>query len=116
MPDLLHPSDEPDADEAEEKGIDDGAFVAAGTAEDRIEADLLVRACEEAGIPATVRSPREGLMGKLSAPVDSLTILVRNTDLEKARALLSERKAELESNQGEAEKAAEAEEAETEKR
>ena len=111
MTDLLHPTEGPDEDEQPEAGLEDGDFVAAGTADDRLQADLLVAACEEAGIPAVVRSGRDGLVGKLSAPVDDLQILVEQKDLPRAQALLAERKAALQSDQAGAQKAAEDEEA-----
>ena len=111
MTDLLHPDEGPDDDEQDEAGLEDGDFVPAGTADDRLEADLLVSACQEAGIPAVVRSGRDGLVGKLSAPVDDLQILVRQTDLSRAQALIAERKTALESDQAGAQKAAEDEEA-----
>jgi len=96
MPDVLHPAEGPDADAAsDEKGLDDGDFVVAATADDRIEASLLLRACEEAGIPAIVRAPRESMAGMLDAPADIHEILVRTTDLQRARGVLSERKATL---------------------
>ena len=57
MADLLHP-DETDQEEGPETPFDPGDFVVALAAEDQMEAQLLVSACEEAGIPALVQSPR----------------------------------------------------------
>lgn len=112
MPDLLHPAEGPDDDDAsDDKGLDDGDFVVAATADDRLEADLLARACDEAGIPAIVRAPRESMVGKLDAPTDVLEILVRTTDLARARGILAERKASLEGNAAANERAAVEEEA-----
>jgi hypothetical protein len=115
MPDVLHPAEGPDGDDdGEEQGLDDGDFVEVASADDGIEADLLRAACEDAGIPAIVRAPRQSMVGKIDAPSDSHTILVRNLDLEKARALIAERKAQLEADPEAAARAAEEEEAEEE--
>ena len=112
MPDLLHPAEGPDDDEGgDQDGLADGDFVVAATADDRIEAGLLVRACEDAGIPAIVRAPRESMVGKIDAPADSHEILVRTTDLARARVLLADRRASLAGDQALNEQAAVDEEA-----
>jgi len=109
MADLLHPegAEEDDVQEAPE---DPGEFEVAGTAADALEADLLWRALEDAGIPAIVRSPRADFAGKLDAPVDLFTLLVPSRDLPQARSLLEERRAALESDPEGAARAAEQEE------
>ena len=66
-----------------------------------------------AGIPAIVRSPRSDVAGKLDAPVDLFSLLVPTRDLARARSLLEEQRAALESDPDSAARAAEeAEEAE----
>ena len=103
---LLPVADFPAAD-------DPGQFEIAGTAADALEADLLWRALEDAGIPAIVRSPRSDVAGKLDAPVDLFSLLVPTRDLARARSLLEEQRAALESDPDSAARAAEeAEEAE----
>jgi hypothetical protein len=110
MPDLLHPEGGPEEDDdQDEHGLDDGNFVVAGTAQDRFEADLLRSACDEAGIPTLVRAPRDSMVGKIDAPTETLELMVRSGDLERARALISERKAALEADPEGAERAAIAE-------
>ena len=69
MSDLLHP-DETDQDEAPETPFDPGDFVLAMEAEDQMQAQILVAACEDAGIPAILQSPRSGPVGTISSPVD----------------------------------------------
>jgi Putative prokaryotic signal transducing protein len=113
MADLLHP-DESDQDETPEAPFDPGEFVLALAAEDQMESQLLVSACEEAGIPAIVQSPRSGPVGTIASPVDGFNILVPRRDLERARALLQERKQALEADPDGAARAAEEEEAQTE--
>src|SRR5712692_1167692 len=110
MADLLHP-DESDQEEAEETPFDPGDFVLAMSAEDQMEAQLLVAACEEADIPAILQSPRSGPVGTISSPVDGFNILVPQRDLEKAMKLLEERRAALEADPEGAARAAEEEEA-----
>ncbi len=114
MADLLHP-DQSDEEETQEAPIDPGDFVLALSAEDALEAQLLVAACEEAEIPAILQSPRSGLVGNIASPVDGFNILVPKRDLAKAQALLQERKAALEADPAGAARAAEEEEAEGEK-
>ena len=112
MPDLLHPAEAPDVDDdGDQAGLDDGDFVVAAIADDPIEAGLLVRACEDAGIPAIVRAPRESMVGKIDAPADSHEILVRTTDFERARVILGDRQAVLAGDQAVNEQAAVDEEA-----
>jgi hypothetical protein len=110
MPDLLHPAEGPESedDDAQQGDDEGGDFVQAGTAEDQIEANLLVSACEEAGIPALVRAVRDSMVGKLDSPANGLAIMVRTADFERARALLSEQKAALEADPEAAARAAEA--------
>jgi hypothetical protein len=114
MTDLLHPADS-GQDELPETPFDPGDFVLAMSAEDLIEAQLLVAACEEAGIPALLQSPRSGPVGTIASPVDGFHILVPQRALSRALPLLQERKAALESDPDGAALAAESEEAETEK-
>jgi len=114
MADLLHP-DEGEQDEAPEKPSDLGEFVVAMAAEDQMEADLLLSACDEAGIPAILQSPRSGPVGTISSPVDGFNILVPRKDAARALPLLEERKQALEADPAGAARAAEEEEAETEK-
>jgi len=112
MADLLHPQ-VAEEDEVEEAPDDPGEFEIAGTAADALEADLLWRALEDAGIPVIVRSPRSDVAGKLDAPVDLFSLLVPTRDLARARSLLEEQRAALESDPDSAARAAEeAEEAE----
>lgn len=110
MPDLLHP-DETEQEENAETPFDPGDFVMAMAAEDQMQAQLLVAACEEAGIPAILQSPRSGPVGTISSPVDGFNILVPQRDLEKATKLLEERRAALDSDPEGAARAAEDEEA-----
>ncbi|MFN2547384.1 MAG: putative signal transducing protein [Myxococcales bacterium] len=110
MADLLHPDDSGD-DESEETPSDPGDFVLAMSAEDQMEAQLLVSACEEAGIPAILQSPRSGVVGTIASPVDGFNILVPKRDLSRALAVLEERKAALEADPEGAARAAEEEEA-----
>ncbi|MFL5310575.1 MAG: hypothetical protein ACJ79H_09010 [Myxococcales bacterium] len=110
MADLLHPPDVEQGD-LQEEPQDPGDFEVAGTAADALEADLLWRALEDAGIPAIVRSPRSDFAGKLDAPVDLFTLLVPVRDLAQARSLLTERRAALESDPDSAARAAEEAEA-----
>jgi hypothetical protein len=114
MGDLLHP-DATDEDETEETPFDPGDFVLAWQADDQMQAQVLVGACEEADIPAILQSPRSGLVGKISSPVEGFNILVPKTDLARAQALLEERSAALEADPDGAAKAAEDEEAAGEK-
>jgi hypothetical protein len=110
MADLLHP-DETEQEEAEETPLDPGDFVLAMSAEDQMEAQILVAACEEQEIPAILQSPRSGVVGTISSPVDGFNILVPLRQLEKATKLLQERRAALEADPAGAARAAEEEEA-----
>jgi hypothetical protein len=114
MSDLLHPH-EGEQDETAEDPIDPGDFAIAVAADDQIEAQLLLSACEEASIPALLQSPRSGPVGTIASPVDGFNILVPRRDLARAVALLEERKQALEADPEGAARAAEREEAETEK-
>ena len=113
MADLLHPK-ETDQEEATETPFDPGEFSVALAAEDQMEAQLLVSACEEAGIPAILKSPRSGPVGTIASPVDGFNILVPRRELERARVLLQERQQALEADPDGAARAAEEEEAKTE--
>ena len=113
MADLLHP-DETNQEEGPETPFDPGDFVVALAADDQMEAQLLVSACEDAGIPALVQSPRSGPVGTIASPVDGFNILVPRRELERARALLTERKQALEADPDGAARAAEEEEAQGE--
>jgi len=114
MADLLHP-DETEEEPQPDSPFDPGDFVVAMAAEDQMEAQLLVAACEEADIPAILQSPRSGPVGTISSPVDGFNILVPKRDLDRAIPLLQERKAALEADPDGAARAAEEEEAEGEK-
>jgi len=114
MADLLHP-DATEQDDPPETPIDPGEFVVALAAEDQMEAQLLISACEEAGIPAILHSPRSGPVGTISSPVDGFNILVPRSEAARAVALMTERKRMLESDPAGAARAAEDEEAETER-
>src|SRR5258705_3426384 len=83
MADLLHPT-VPDLEDAPETPDDPGDFELAVSAEDQMEAQLLVSACEEAGIQVILRSQRSGLVGALVSPVEGIDILVPRQDLEPA--------------------------------
>src|SRR5438309_11241742 len=113
MPDLLHP-DETDVDETPETPTDPGDFELAMKADDAMEAELLAQACEDAGIPAILQTPRSGPVGTIASPVDRFNILVPRRDLARARQLLQERKEALEADPDGAARAAEDEEAQTE--
>src|SRR6267378_2626607 len=106
MADLLHPTDS-DTEDPPETPLDPGEFALAVIAEDQVEAELLVRACDEAGIPVILQSARSGSVGTIASPVDRFHLLV-------SRALLEERKRALEEDPDGAARAAEEEEAETE--
>jgi hypothetical protein len=114
MGDLLHP-DEAEQDETQETPFDPGDFVLVFQAEDQMQAQLLVAACEEADIPAILQSPRSGNVGTISSPVDGFNILVPQKDFARARILLEERIAALDADPDGAAKAAEDEEAAGEK-
>ena len=110
MADLLHP-DETEQDESPETPFDPGDFVLALAAEDQMQAQLLVAACEDAGIPAILQSPRSGSVGTIASPVDGFNILVPQRDLERATRILEERRAALAADPEGAARAAEEEEA-----
>jgi hypothetical protein len=114
MADLFHPT-QTDPDEASETPSDPGEFELALAAEDQMQAELLLSACEEAGIPAILQSPRSGPVGTIASPVDAFNILVPRRDLARAQALLEERKQALEADPDGAARAAEEEEAATER-
>ena len=80
-----------------------------------MQAELLISACEEAGIPAILQSKRSGPVGTIASPVDGFNILVPRRDLGRARQLLQERKEALEADPDGAARAAEEEEAESER-
>ena len=113
MADLLHPTDS-EAEDLPETPFDPGEFAVAVIAEDQMEAQLLVTACEEAGIPVILQSARSGSVGTLASPVDRFHILVPRADLDRARTLLEDRKRALEEDPDGAARAAEEEEAKTE--
>jgi len=114
MSDVLHPR-ETGEDEEPEVPADPGEFELALAAEDQMEADLLAAACEEAGIPVILQSPRSGPVGTIASPVDGFHILVPRKDLERAAAILAERREALRADPEGAARAAEEEEAQTEK-
>ena len=93
---------------------DPGEFEWAISADDQIEAQLLVAACEEAGIPVILNSKRAGMVGPVASPVEGYDLLVPRADLEKARTLLQERMDALEADPEGAARAAEDEEAASE--
>jgi hypothetical protein len=99
MPDILHP-DESEQDQATPEDpparmqpLDVGDFAVAAAVADRFEAEILVRACGDAGIPVLVTSPRSGLVGTIASPVEAFLIQVPGRDLARARELLGERRA-----------------------
>jgi|SRR5450432_178785 hypothetical protein len=114
MGDLLHP-DEAEQDETPETPFDPGDFVLVFQAEDQMQAQLLVAACEDADIPAILQSPRSGNVGTISSPVDGFNILVPQKDFARAQVLLRERSDALDADPVGAAKAAEDEEAAGEK-
>jgi hypothetical protein len=114
MADLFHPKQTEEEDAAEAPS-DPGEFKLALAADDQMEAELLLSACEEAGIPAILQSPRSGPVGTIASPVDGFHILVPRRDLSRAQALLRERKEALEADPAGAARAAEEEEAATER-
>src|SRR5205823_10200031 len=116
MSDLLHPRDSDPDDDSSQEPEDPGDFEVAGTAPDALEADLLWRALEDAGIPVIVHSPRSGVVGKLSSPVEVYNLLVPARDLDRARSLVAERRAALEADPEAAARAAEEEERAEEER
>src|SRR5213076_2273351 len=97
MADLLHP-DRTDEDESPETPFDPGDFVLAMDAEDQMQAQMLVAACEDAGIAAILQSPRSGPVGYIASPVDGFHILVPQKDLERAKVILDERRAALDAD------------------
>jgi hypothetical protein len=109
MADLLHPTDSADDTDVEETPFDPGDFVLAFQADDQVQAQLLVAACEEADIPAILQSPRSGPVGTIASPVDGFNILVPQRDLGRAVPLLNERSAALAADPEGAERAATAE-------
>ncbi len=111
MPDLLHPKDTEQDEEIEETPVDPGDFVLAMQADDAAMGHLLVGACEDAGIPAILQSPRDGMVGTIASPVDHFNILVPQRALDRALPLLQERRAALEADPEGAARAAEEEEA-----
>ena len=90
---------------------DERELVVAGTAQDEIEADILRRACEDAGIQVLVGAARGGMVEKLSNPSEGWTLLVPAPDLERARALIEEYRDALEADPEAGARAAEAGEA-----
>jgi len=115
MADVLHP-DGGEEEEVPESPTDPGDFVVVVAAEDFMEAQLLIAACEEAQIPAILQSPRSGVVGTIASPVDGFNILVPRRDLSRALPLLEERRRALEADPAGAARAAEAEEAEGERK
>jgi FAD/FMN-containing dehydrogenase len=109
MPDMLHPGDT-EQEDVEEVPVDPGDFAVALTADDQVEADLLLAACEQAGIPAILRSARSGLVGTIASPVEGFSILVPTSDLDRAARILAEARAALEEDPEGAARAAEEEE------
>ena len=110
MADLLHPAADDTDEESQDTPFDPGDFVLAMAAEDQMQAQLLVAACEDADIPAILQSPRSGPVGTIASPVDGFHILVPLRDLERGMKLLEERRAALEAVPEGAARAAEAEE------
>lgn len=128
MADILHPDPaDSEADDQSPAGVaaeaagqgapgqlDREHFTVAATALDRFEADLLLQACDDLGIPAMLQEPRAGMVGKLSAPADAFVVAVPASEVERARALLAQRRGALEADAEGGERAAEDEEAQTE--
>lgn len=124
MADILHP--DPDDSDPEspatspterrpEGPLDREDFAKAATADDRFQAELLLQACEELGIPALLWDPRGGMVGPLSSPVDAFVVAVPAREVERARALLAQRRGALEAAVEEGARAAEEEEAQGER-
>jgi hypothetical protein len=90
---------------------DERELLAAGIAQDGIEADILRRALEDEGIEALIDSSRAGMVEKLSSPSDGWRLMVPAPDLARARALISEHRAALEADPEAGARAAEAGEA-----
>src|SRR3954471_17485424 len=116
MANLLHPDDTEEEDPVPETPDDPGEFVLADTADDEILAGLLVRAAEEAGIPAILQDPRDGVVGTLASPVDFFRILVPAPDLARAQQIIRARREVLEADPDGASRPAEEAEAEESKR
>jgi hypothetical protein len=114
MADLLHPGDESPDETPAGTPLEDGEFVLADTANDEFEAELMQRACEEAGIPLIVEDPRDGMVGKLIEPVNSFRLLVPQADLERAKEVLRICREVLEADPDQAARAAEEAEEEEE--
>ncbi len=114
MADLLHPAD-PDPEDSPELPDDPGEFELAVSADDQMQAQLLISACEEAGIPVILKSRRSGPVGTIASPVEGFDLLVPRTQVERARRLMEERKQALEADPDGAARAAEDEEAQSEK-
>src|SRR5260370_41198328 len=110
MADLLHP-DETEQEDAPETPFDPGDFGLAIAAEGQMEAQLLVAACEDAGIPAILQSPRSGPGGTISSPVDGFHLPWPERDLARAMKILDERPAALHADPEAAARAAVDEEA-----
>ncbi|MBS2023865.1 MAG: DUF2007 domain-containing protein [Deltaproteobacteria bacterium] len=86
-----------DTSESDVRPQDDNReFAVAGLANDAIEAELLVDACDEAGIDAMVAAGRSGMVDKLAAVSETFEIRVAAKDLEAAQKIIAERKEALE--------------------
>ena len=118
MANVLHPtgSAAQDLEGNSEQPIDVGEFEVAFRAENAVQAERLVSACEDAGLPAILRSPRSGPVGTIASPVDGWHILVPRARLAEGQRLLEEWSAALEADPEGAARAAEAEEAAGENR
>lgn len=98
----------PETDEVEApQGEDNRELVAAGIAQDQIEADLLRRVLEDEGIEVMVGAARGGMVEKLSNPSEGWTLLVPAPDRKRAHQLIAEHRAALEADPGAGERAAE---------
>ena len=86
------------SDAAGNQSDDERELVAAGTAQDSIEADLLRGACEEAGIVVLIDEARGGMVEKLSNPSAAWTLRVPAADLDRARKLIAETRAAVEAD------------------
>lgn len=114
MPDVLHPTDAEAEQEGTETPLDTGDFQLAATADDPILAERLLAACEDAGIPALLQSPRSGPVGTVASPVEGWEIRVPAEHRDRAAVLLEETKAALAADPEGAGRAAEEEEAASE--
>src|SRR2546423_12768195 len=97
MADLLHPT-ETESEDAPETPFDPGEFVLAVAADDQMEAQLLISACEEAGVPAILQSTRSGPGGAHASPGGGVNILLPRREPAPGPPPLPERQETLEAH------------------